>query len=79
MSEPRLFAGRNPWNSTNFMVVHDLSRNAGWVSVGVDHDTAEFAVESIRRRGWCSDADSSVNRASGCPETLKRAPIGGHR
>ena len=24
-------------------------RNAGWVSVGVDHDTAEFAVESIRR------------------------------
>jgi hypothetical protein len=29
--------------------VYDLARNAGWVSVGVDHDTAEFAVESIRR------------------------------
>ncbi len=29
--------------------VYDLGRNAGWVSVGVDHDTAEFAVESIRR------------------------------
>ncbi len=29
--------------------VYDLGRNVGWVSVGVDHDTAEFAVESIRR------------------------------
>jgi hypothetical protein len=29
--------------------VYDLGRNEGWVSVGVDHDTAEFAVESIRR------------------------------
>jgi hypothetical protein len=30
--------------------VYDIGRNAGWVSVGVDHDTATFAVESIR--GW---------------------------
>ena len=29
--------------------VFDWSRNAGWVSVGVDHETARFAVESIRR------------------------------
>lgn len=29
--------------------VYDLSTNTGWVSVGIDHDTAEFAVESIRR------------------------------
>jgi hypothetical protein len=29
--------------------VYDLTRNAGWVSVGVDHDTAAFAVNSIRR------------------------------
>jgi len=27
--------------------VYDLSANTGWVSVGVDHDTPEFAVESI--------------------------------
>lgn len=27
--------------------VFDIARNEGWVSVGVDHDTAEFAVESI--------------------------------
>jgi Rhodopirellula transposase DDE domain len=29
--------------------VYDLAANAGWVSVGVDADTAAFAVESIRR------------------------------
>jgi hypothetical protein len=29
--------------------VYDLTANAGWVSVGIDHDTADFAVESIRR------------------------------
>ena len=29
--------------------VYDLGQNAGWVSVGTDHDTAAFAVESIRR------------------------------
>jgi Rhodopirellula transposase DDE domain len=28
--------------------VFDPNRNEGWVSVGVDHDTAEFAVSSIR-------------------------------
>ncbi len=29
--------------------IYDLTQNKGWVSVGIDHDTAEFAVESIRR------------------------------
>jgi transposase len=29
--------------------VYDLTKNEGWVSVGMDHDTAEFAVESIRK------------------------------
>jgi hypothetical protein len=29
--------------------VYDLASNEGWVSVGIDHDTAEFAVASIRR------------------------------
>jgi transposase len=29
--------------------VYDLQNNVGWVNVGIDHDTAEFAVESIRR------------------------------
>ena len=29
--------------------VYDLGRNEAWVSVGTDHDTAAFAVETIRR------------------------------
>lgn len=28
--------------------IYDLTWNKGWVNVGIDHDTAEFAVESIR-------------------------------
>ena len=29
--------------------VYDLAANAGWVSVGINHDTAAFAVNSIRQ------------------------------
>ncbi|HEX3553382.1 MAG TPA: ISAzo13 family transposase [Thermoanaerobaculia bacterium] len=29
--------------------VYDLANNKGWVSVGTDHDTSSFAVETIRR------------------------------
>jgi hypothetical protein len=29
--------------------VYDLRRDEGWVSVGIDHDTASFAVNAIRR------------------------------
>ena len=29
--------------------VYDLTGNQGWVSVGIDHDTARFAAEAIRR------------------------------
>jgi hypothetical protein len=29
--------------------VYDLASNEGWVSVGINHDTAQFAVASIRR------------------------------
>lgn len=29
--------------------IYDVTRNEGWVSVGIDHDTAEFAVSSIRQ------------------------------
>jgi hypothetical protein len=29
--------------------IYDLTRNIGWVNVGVDHDTCVFAVASIRR------------------------------
>jgi transposase len=33
--------------------VYDQGRNAGWVNVGIDHNTAAFAVESIRC--WCKE------------------------
>jgi len=29
--------------------IYDLAANAGWVNVGTDHDTAAFAIESVRR------------------------------
>ncbi len=36
--------------------IYDIAANTGWVSIGTDHDTAAFAVASIRRwweaRGW---------------------------
>jgi hypothetical protein len=41
--------------------VYDLAQNTGWVSVGMDHDTAEFAVETIRR--WWMDMGRAV-----CPQ-----------
>jgi hypothetical protein len=27
--------------------VYDIGQNQGWVSVGIDHDTAQFAVQFI--------------------------------
>ena len=36
--------------------VYDLLNNQGWVSVGIDHDTAQFAANSIRR--WWSQMGS---------------------
>ncbi|MCZ6825654.1 MAG: ISAzo13 family transposase [Gemmatimonadetes bacterium] len=44
--------------------VYDLSRDEGWVTVGIDHDTASFAVNAVRRwwklmgRPAYPDADS---------------------
>ena len=29
--------------------VYDVTHNEGWVSVGIDHDTARFATEALRR------------------------------
>jgi len=33
----------------NLYGAYDIGENMGWVNVGIDHDTASFAVESIRR------------------------------
>jgi len=42
--------------------VYDLAYNTGWVSVGVDHDTASFAVETIRR-WWYAMGEEKYPRA----------------
>lgn len=43
--------------------IYDIAHNTGWVSVGVDHDTAAFAVESIRR-WWNSMGQGAYPRAT---------------
>jgi hypothetical protein len=43
--------------------VYDLAANLGWVSVGVDHDTAEFAVETLRR-WWRQMGSATYPRAT---------------
>ena len=53
--------------------VYDLTTNTGWVSVGIDHDTAEFAVESIRR--WWREMGIAVYPRA--PRLLITADCGG--
>jgi hypothetical protein len=43
--------------------VYDLATNSGWVSVGVDHDTSTFAVETVRR-WWNSMGKGDIRRLS---------------
>jgi hypothetical protein len=43
--------------------IYDLTRNTGWVNVGVDHDTSVFAVESIRR-WWQARGSQDYPQAS---------------
>ena len=51
--------------------VYDMTADKGWVSVGTDHDTASFAVESVRRwwqsmgRPLCRDARRLLITAGG--------------
>jgi hypothetical protein len=45
--------------------VHDVTADAGWVSVGTDHDTAAFAVESIRR-WWKADGQGDYRWPGDC-------------
>jgi hypothetical protein len=43
--------------------IYDLAANAGWVNVGTDHNTAQFAVESVRR--WWKDRGGTDYPAAG--------------
>ena len=43
------FAEKGERNKAIPYGVYDITWNSGWVNVGMDHDTAEFAVESIKK------------------------------
>ncbi len=53
--------------------IYDLAQNTGWVSVGIDHDTPAFAVESIAR-WWRSMGKQTYATAT---ELLITADAGG--
>jgi transposase len=42
--------------------IYDVGRNAGWVTVGQDHDTASFAVASLRR--WWQGVGAEAYRGT---------------
>jgi len=45
--------------------VYDVSQNKGWVSVGITHDTSEFAVETIRR-WWKTMGITVIRKPRSC-------------
>ncbi|MHB8190195.1 MAG: ISAzo13 family transposase [Ferrimicrobium sp.] len=53
--------------------VYDLTTNTGWVNVGIDHDTGEFAAQSIRR--WWREMGEALYR--GARRVLITADCGG--
>ena len=53
--------------------VYDVTHNEGWVSVGIDHDTARFATEAVRR--WWTKMGSK--RYPNAKELLITADGGG--
>jgi len=53
--------------------VYDVTKNVGWVSVGISSDTAEFAVESIR--SWWYEMGQEIYAQS--KEILITADCGG--
>src|SRR4051794_18109180 len=58
--------------------VYDLTCNNGWVSVGIDHDTARFAAETIRR-WWQEMGRPTYPRAEEVLITADGGGSNGHR
>lgn len=58
--------------------IYDLATNTGWVNVGTDHDTAAFAVESIRR-WWNSAGQRTYPHASRLLITADAGGSNGYR
>jgi hypothetical protein len=53
--------------------IYDTTRNEGWVSIGISHDTAEFAVNSIRT--WWNNMGKPLYE--NCREIMITADCGG--
>ena len=49
--------------------IYDVAANTGWVSVGADHDTSAFAVDTLRR-WWAARGQARLSR---------RRPAADHR
>ena len=58
--------------------VYDMLNNQGWVSVGIDHDTAQFAANSIRR-WWREMGRARFPRATELLITADGGGSNGHR
>jgi hypothetical protein len=58
--------------------IYDLAANTGWVNVGTDHDTAVFAVESLRR-WWRGDGAVTYPGATRLLITADAGGSNGHR
>ena len=58
--------------------VYDIKNNVGWVNVGISRDTAEFAVESIRR-WWKEMGSHCYSKATELLITADGGGSNGHR
>jgi hypothetical protein len=58
--------------------IYDITANAGWVNVGTDHDTAAFAVESVRR-WWKAQGQADYPQARRLLVTADAGGSNGYR
>lgn len=58
--------------------IYDVAANTGWVNVGTDHDTAAFAVESIRR-WWRGQGQAAYPQAARLLITADAGGSNGYR
>ncbi|MER5228326.1 ISAzo13 family transposase [Streptomyces flaveus] len=58
--------------------IYDVAANTGWVNVGTDHDTAAFAVESIRR-WWHGQGQAAYPQAARLLITADAGGSNGYR
>lgn len=58
--------------------IYDIDKNKGWINLGIDHDTAEFAVKSIRK-WWMKIGKSKYPKAKTLTITADSGGSNGYR